>query len=324
MGAMSDPLALARAVASGDRRALARAITLAESARPDHRAAAEALLAALPAREPAIRLGLTGTPGAGKSTLIETLGTRLTGRGLRVAVLAVDPSSANSGGSILGDRTRMERLARDPLAYVRPSPAGGQLGGVARRTREAIALCEGAGFDVVIVETVGVGQSETLAEGMTDLFALVLAPHGGDDLQGVKRGIVEAADLVLVNKADRDPDAARRAVGDYAAALRLLRARPGDPEGWPRAMAVSAATGEGVEEAWEALAGLWRWRRDHGLLAARRAAQRRAWFEEELRAQALARALADPSLAAAVPALAAEAEAGRLSPSEAARRALGG
>ncbi|EPX87423.1 LAO/AO transport system ATPase [Rubellimicrobium thermophilum DSM 16684] len=324
MGAMTDPLLLARAVAAGDRRALSRAITLVESTRSDHRAAAEAMLAALPRRDPAIRLGLTGTPGAGKSTLIEALGTRLTAQGRRVAVLAVDPSSARSGGSILGDRTRMDRLARDPRAYVRPSPAGAELGGVARRTREAILLCEGAGFDVVIVETVGVGQSETLAAGMTDLFALVLAPHGGDDLQGIKRGIVEVADLILVNKADRDPQAARQAVGDYAAALRLLRARTGDPEGWPRAMAVSAMTGEGLDEAWQALADLWLWRCERGLLERQRAAQRRAWFEEELHAQALEKALADPALAAAIPRLADEAAAGRLLPGEAARRALGG
>jgi LAO/AO transport system kinase len=205
MGGMSprDPETLARAVADGDRRALARAITLVESARPDHRAQAEALLAALPLREGALRLGLSGTPGAGKSTLIEALGMWLTGQGRRVAVLAVDPSSQRSGGSILGDKTRMERLARAPLAFIRPSPAGGQLGGVARRTREAVMLCEAAGFDLVIVETVGVGQSETMVADLTDIFAMVLAPHGGDDLQGVKRGVMEAADLILVNKADR-------------------------------------------------------------------------------------------------------------------------
>jgi LAO/AO transport system kinase len=324
MGGMTDPHpeALAHAVAQGDRRALARAITLVESARADHRARAEALLAAQPRRE-ALRLGLSGTPGAGKSTLIEALGMMLTGGGKRVAVLAVDPSSARSGGSILGDKTRMERLSREPLAFIRPSPAGGQLGGVARRTREALALCEAAGFDVVIVETVGVGQSETVVADMTDVFALVLAPHGGDDLQGVKRGVMEAADLILVNKADRDPGAANRTKGDYAAALRLMRRRAQDPEGFPCVMTVSALHGAGLPEAWEAVERLWRWRREGGHLERLRGEQRLRWFEEELVAQALQRLHADPGLVAALPGLKAEVEAGRLSAPEAARRALG-
>ncbi|WP_210526981.1 methylmalonyl Co-A mutase-associated GTPase MeaB [Rubellimicrobium arenae] len=314
-----DPLTLARGVASGDRRALARAITLVESAREDHRPRAEALLAALPATEGALRLGLSGTPGAGKSTLIEAIGMRLVGEGTRVAVLAVDPSSARSGGSILGDRTRMEQLSREPLAFIRPSPAGGQLGGVARRTREAVALCEAAGFDVVIVETVGVGQSETLVADMTDIFALVLAPHGGDDLQGVKRGVMEAADLILVNKADRDAAAATVTQGDYAAALRLMRPRPQDPEGFPCVLTVSALTGAGLPEAWDAIARLWAWRRDTGHLARVRRDQRLRWFEEEFLAQALARLHGDARLTSE---LRAEVEAGRLSPPEAARRAL--
>jgi LAO/AO transport system kinase len=317
-----DPDALAQAVARGDRRALARAITLVESARADHRARAEELLAALPRRE-ALRLGLSGTPGAGKSTLIEALGMRLTGAGKRVAVLAVDPSSARSGGSILGDKTRMERLSREPLAFIRPSPAGGQLGGVARRTREAMALCEAAGFDLVVVETVGVGQSETLVADMTDVFALVLAPHGGDDLQGVKRGVMEAADLILVNKADRDGAAANRTKGDYAAALRLMRRRAQDPEGFPCVMTVSATEGTGLGEAWEAVERLWAWRRGAGHLSRLRGEQRLRWFEEELVAQALARLHGDPRLVAALPVLRAEVEAGRLSAPEAARRALG-
>jgi len=317
-----DPVTLAEAVALGDRRALARAITLVESARPDHRERAEALLAALPRRE-ALRLGLSGTPGAGKSTLIETLGMMLTEGGKRVAVLAVDPSSTRSGGSILGDKTRMERLARAPLAFIRPSPAGGQLGGVARRTREALALCEAAGFDVVVVETVGVGQSETLVADMTDVFALVLAPHGGDDLQGVKRGVMEAADLILVNKADRDAAAANRTKGDYAAALRLMRRRAQDPEGYPAVMTVSATEGAGLGEAWDAVERLWAWRRAAGHLERVRAEQRLRWFEEELVAQALARLHRDPRLVAALPGLRAEVEAGRLPAPEAARRALG-
>lgn len=314
---------LAEALVRGDRRALARAITLAESSRPDHRRAAERLLSALPERDDALRLGLTGTPGAGKSTLIEALGLRLVAEGHRVAVLAIDPSSSRSGGSILGDKTRMERLARAPRAFVRPSPSGGETGGVARRTREAIRLCEAAGHDVTLVETVGVGQSEVQVAAMTDVFVLVLAPLGGDDLQGAKRGIVEEADLVLVNKADRDPEAARRAAADYAAALRLLRPRPHDPEGWPRAMAVSATSGEGLDEAWSAIRALWLWRRDTGALAERRRVQRRLWFEEELRALALSRALAAPGLREALPGLRAAVEEGRLSPAEAARRAFG-
>jgi LAO/AO transport system kinase len=315
-----DPETLARALAQGDRRALARAITLVESARPDHRAQAEALLAALPPREGALRLGLSGTPGAGKSTLIEALGMMLTGQGRRVAVLAVDPSSQRSGGSILGDKTRMERLSREPLAFIRPSPAGGQLGGVARRTREAVALCEAAGFDLVVVETVGVGQSETMVADLTDIFAMVLAPHGGDDLQGVKRGVMEAADLILVNKADRDPAAAALTRGDYAAALRLMRHRPEDPEGYPAVLTVSALTGEGLPEAWAAMERLFLWRREAGHLGRARAAQRLRWFEEELVAEALAQLHRDPRL----PGLRAEVEAGRLSPAQAARRALGG
>ncbi|TNC74622.1 methylmalonyl Co-A mutase-associated GTPase MeaB [Rubellimicrobium roseum] len=314
---LTDPQTLARAVAEGDRRALARAITLVESAREDHRPRAEALLTALPRRE-ALRLGLSGTPGAGKSTLIEALGMHLIGQGHRVAVLAVDPSSQRSGGSILGDKTRMELLSREDAAFIRPSPAGGQLGGVARRTREAMMLCEAAGYGVVIVETVGVGQSETTVADMTDVFALVLAPHGGDDLQGVKRGVMEAADLILVNKADRDPTAATHTQADYAAALRLMRRRAQDPEGFPQVLKVSALTGEGLGEAWVAVEALWRWRRETGHLERTRAAQRLRWFEEEFVAQALARLGHDPRRGA----LRAEVEAGRLSPPEAARRAL--
>lgn len=219
---------LAQRLQSGERRALARAITLVESARADHRAQATELLAALGTGKQALRIGLSGTPGVGKSTFIEAFGLMLTAQGLRVAVLAVDPSSARSGGSILGDKTRMERLSRDPNAFIRPSPSQTQLGGVARRTREAVALCEAAGFDVVLIETVGVGQSETVVAEMSDLFVLLLAPAGGDELQGVKRGIMEIADLILVNKADGDLKAqATRTCADYAGALRLMRKRRG-------------------------------------------------------------------------------------------------
>lgn len=209
----------------------------------------------------------------------------LTGHRLRVAVLAVDPSSARSGGSILGDKTRMETLSRDPLAFIRPSPSRAELGGVARRTRETVRLCEGAGFDLVLIETVGVGQSETLVAEMSDLFILLLAPAGGDELQGVKRGIMEMADIILVNKADGDLRAtATRTVADYAGALRLLRKRPADPPGFPKAMPVSAVTGDGLGQAWADMTALADWRREQGHFAQRRAEQARHWFTAELRA----------------------------------------
>lgn len=287
---------LAARLLAGERRALARAITLAESARPDHRAEAEALLAEVAkSGRKALRIGMSGTPGVGKSTFIESFGTLITEQGLRVAVLAIDPSSARSGGSILGDKTRMEQLSRNPLAFIRPSPSQTTLGGVARRTRDAIALCEAAGFDVVIIETVGVGQSETMVAEMSDLFVLLLAPAGGDELQGVKRGIMEMADLILVNKADgalKGP--ATRTCADYAGALRLLRKRVYDPDGFPRAMTVSATEGDGLHDAWQAMQTLNTWRQDKGHAANRRARQDRHWFQEEVRQGLLARLQDDP------------------------------
>ncbi len=287
---------IAADVVAGDRRALARAITLVESAREDHRAQARALVAEVgQTGRQALRIGLSGTPGVGKSTFIEAFGCALTAQGLRVAVLAVDPSSARSGGSILGDKTRMERLSREPLAYIRPSPSQTHLGGVARRTREAVALCEGAGFDVVLIETVGVGQSETMVAQICDLFLLLLAPAGGDELQGVKRGIMEMADLILVNKADGDlKPAALRTQADYAGALRLLRKRAQDPDGFPKAMAVSALEENGLAAAWAEMQVLAEWRRAHGHWAAARAAQSRHWFEEEVRQSLLARLTREP------------------------------
>ncbi len=242
---------LASQVIDGDRRALARAITLVESTRADHRAEAEALLAeVLPHVGGAVRVGISGAPGAGKSTFIEALGGHLVEHDHRVAVLAVDPSSTRSGGSILGDKTRMEQLTRSPHAFVRPSPTGGTLGGVARRTREAMLLCEAAGFDVVLVETVGVGQSEVKVAAMVDLFLVLVAPGGGDELQGLKRGIMELADLVVVNKADGDLAAtAAHTAADYAAALHLVRPRIAT---WsPRVLTCSALTGEGIPEVWD-------------------------------------------------------------------------
>ena len=281
---------LASRVIKGERRALARAITLIESARDDHREQAVELLKAVKgAGRQALRIGLSGTPGVGKSTFIEAFGVMLTGQGKRVAVLAVDPSSTRSGGSILGDKTRMERLSRDPRAFIRPSPSQTALGGVARRTREAVMLCEAAGFDIVLIETVGVGQSETMVADMSDLFILLLAPAGGDELQGVKRGIMEIADMILINKADGDLlPAATRTCADYAGALRLLRKRAQDPDGFPKAMLVSALSGDGLDKAWEEMQTLTQWRKENGHWDAMRARQARHWFEDEVRLGLLA------------------------------------
>ncbi|MDX5359630.1 MAG: methylmalonyl Co-A mutase-associated GTPase MeaB [Rhodobacterales bacterium] len=315
---------LAERLAAGDRRALARAITLVESSRADHRAQAAALLDRLAGLgRQALRIGLSGTPGVGKSTFIEAFGLHLTGLGLRVAVLAVDPSSARSGGSILGDKTRMEYLSRDPNAYIRPSPSQAHLGGVARRSRESVALCEAAGFDVVLVETVGVGQSETMVAEMTDLFILLLAPAGGDELQGVKRGIMEMADIILVNKADGDlKPVATRTAADYAGALRLLRKRPQDPEGFPKVLTVSAVEGGGIAKAWEEMTALADWRRAQGHWARRRAEQARRWFEDEVRQALLARLTEDPALRARMESAGQRVSSGALSPAAAAQDIL--
>ena len=233
-------------------RALAKAITLIESTRRDHQARAEAVLAALlPHTGRAIRIGISGAPGAGKSTFIEALGLHLIARGHRLAVLAVDPSSARSGGAILGDKTRMEKLSTHPDAFIRPSPSGGSLGGVAEKTREAMLLCEAAGFDVVVVETVGVGQSETAVAGMVDAFVLLQLPNAGDELQAIKKGIVELADLVVINKADLDPKAAQFAKHQFENALGLLRSASAD---WrPPVLTLSAQTGQGIEDFWNAI-----------------------------------------------------------------------
>ena len=318
-----DIAELANEVIRQDRRALARAITLIESTRADHRAQAAALVNRLAAGgRQAIRIGLSGTPGVGKSTFIESFGSMLTGFGLRVAVLAVDPSSARSGGSILGDKTRMERLSRDPNAFIRPSPSQSHLGGVARRTREAVALCEAAGFDVVLIETVGVGQSETVVAEMSDLFILLIAPAGGDELQGVKRGIMEMADVILVNKADGDlKPAATRTCSDYSGALRLLRRRPQDPDGFPKAMMVSALHEDGLRHAWEEMTTLTTWRRENGFFDGRRAGQARYWFEQEVRHALLAQ-LDEASARTRMEALAARVADGAISPGQAAQEML--
>jgi LAO/AO transport system kinase len=273
------------AVLAGNRRILARAITLVESTRDDHRSKAVQLIDRLgQSKRSALRIGLSGTPGVGKSTFTESFGMMLVEQGLKVAVLAVDPSSKRSGGSILGDKTRMDRLSRHPNAFIRPSPSSAALGGVARRTREAIALCEAAGFDVILVETVGVGQSEVMVADMTDLFLLLLAPAGGDELQGVKRGIMEIADLVLINKADGElKSQAIRTCADYTGALRLLRKRVQDPKDFPKAMTISALEEDGLEIVWEQIATLSEWRRNSGHFDANRVRQAQVWFEHEVR-----------------------------------------
>jgi LAO/AO transport system kinase len=308
------------------RRALAKAITLLESTRADHRARADELLnALLPASGRSLRLGISGVPGVGKSTFIELLGLYLIERGHRVAVLAVDPSSSISGGAILGDKTRMERLSVQPQAFIRPSPSGGTLGGVAEKTREAMRICEAAGHDVVIVETVGVGQSETAVASMTDVFVLMQLPNAGDDLQTIKRGVMELADIVLVNKADLDPDAATRAQAQIATTLRLIgHGGRGDAAGVgrPPVLAVSALAGGGLGEFWLAVE---RCRARGGAgdpLAARRREQDQAWMWERIEAGLKARFHEHPAVRAALPDCIVGVRAGRLAASVAARRLL--
>ena len=314
-----DAQSMADAILSGERRALARAITLVESTRPADRTRAEALLTRLlPAAGKAKRIGISGAPGAGKSTFIDTFGRHLTSRGLKVAVLAVDPSSRRSGGSILGDKTRMETLARDPNAFIRPSPAGTTLGGVARRTREVMLLVEAAGFDVVLVETVGVGQSETAVSDMVDLFVLLVSPGSGDDLQGIKRGVMELADLIVVTKADGDlQQAAGRAVSDYHAALHLMRPKyPGVP---PQVMRISSLANIGIGEAWETMAAMHVALRAGRHLGRLREDQARRWFWSEVQAVLVEAIAADPRTSEAASRVEADVLAGRLLPDAAAR-----
>ena len=321
---MVDVAPLADAVRAGDRRSLARAITLVESTRADHRDDAAALLELLtPATGDAARVGISGAPGAGKSTFIEVFGLHLVAAGHRLAVLAVDPSSTRSGGAILGDKTRMEELSRSADAFIRPSPAGDTLGGVARRTREAMLVCEAAGFDVVLVETVGVGQSEVAVAGMVDVFCLLLAPGAGDELQGVKRGIVELADLVVVNKADGAlADLARHTAGDYAHAMHLIRPRT---EGWePRVLVASALAGTGIDDVWAAVSDYMTHVRTSGVLTARRATQAREWMWSEVTETLVDRVRNDARVRDRLEALEADVESGRTSPAVAARRLLEG
>jgi LAO/AO transport system kinase len=318
----SDLDARIAAIAAGDRRALARAITLVESTRPEHRDEAEILIEhLLPRAGNSIRLGLSGVPGVGKSTFIEAFGLKLIERGHRVAVLAVDPSSRRTGGSILGDKTRMTELARTEAAFIRPSPTGGTLGGVARRTRESIILCEAAGFDVVLVETVGVGQSETAVADMVDLFCLLLLPTAGDELQGIKKGIVELAELLLVNKADGELTAkAKIAVGDYKAALRLLR--PISPLWQPEVLAVSAVTGTGLDEAWAAIERHQATLEAAGEKARRRAAQAQAALWHDLGDGMIEALKRRPQIAEKIPGIEAAVAAGTMTSMAGARRLL--
>jgi len=319
-----DPLKLAAAVKAGDRKALARAITQVESTRADHRDAAEALIAALlPASGGALRIGISGAPGVGKSTFIEAFGLRAIAAGHRVAVLAIDPSSKRGGGSILGDKTRMAELARRDAAFIRPSPAGASLGGVARRTREAIIIAEAAGFDRVIVETVGVGQSETAVADLVDLFVLLIAPAGGDELQGIKRGIVELADLLLVNKADGDLEAAaRRAVADYRQALMLLRAD--GTRSRAEVVAISALEKRGLEEVERILNERQEAVAKSGALKRRRGEQAKAALWAEIGEALLERLKDDARIKARLGKLEAQVGAGKLSPAAAARQVLEG
>jgi LAO/AO transport system kinase len=309
-------------VRAGDRTVLARAITLVESARPEHRAQAQSvLLELLPHAGKARRVGVTGVPGVGKSTFVDALGTLLTGRGHKVAVLAVDPSSARTGGSILGDKTRMARLAADPDAYVRPSPTGGTLGGVAWMTRETMLLCEAAGSDVVLVETVGVGQSETVVAGMVDLFLALMLPGAGDELQGIKKGLLEVADLIAVNKADGDNLLrAKQAVQHYRNALRIIE--PESP-GWrPPVLAVSALTGEGLPELWAEVDRHRERLEASGELAAKRRRQQVAWMWSMLEDRLLRALREQPRVKALLPELERAVADGRLTPTLAVERIL--
>jgi LAO/AO transport system kinase len=313
------------------RRAIAKTITLLESTRPDHRERADALLTQLlPHAGRSFRLGISGVPGVGKSTFIEALGLSLIERGHRVAVLAVDPSSTVSGGSILGDKTRMERLSVHPQAFIRPSPSSGTLGGVAEKTREAMLVCEAAGHDFVIVETVGVGQSETAVAGMTDMYVLLQLPNAGDDLQAIKKGVMELADLVVVNKADIDPHAATRAQAQIMSSLRLfgLHGHPDhahhDETVWhPTVIQLSALKAEGLDRFHAAVDRFRRLGEANGRLAARRSQQALAWMWDTVHAELRHRFLQHPAVRDALSATTAAVAQGTLAPSTAARRLLG-
>ncbi len=318
---VANPDNLAGAVISGDRSALARAITLVESQRPADRAAAEALLAELlPHSGSATRIGITGAPGVGKSTLIERLGTMLCEAGRKVAVLAVDPSSTVTGGSILGDKTRMDGLSRDPRAFIRPTPGGGTLGGVASRTQEAMLACEAAGYDVVLVETIGTGQSEVAVHGMVDFFLVLLSPAAGDELQGIKRGVMELADGVLIHKADGDLlAAANRTAQQCMLAMRVLHSGEQEP---PPVVVGSSETGDGIEELWRATEARLDAGRQRGDVKARRRRQAVAWLDRTVRDALLDEFLDAPDVAAALERARERVAAGEVVPTSAARDLL--
>jgi LAO/AO transport system kinase len=325
---------LAHAILEGpgprQRRAIAKAITLLESTRADHRAQADELLTELlPHTGHAFRLGISGVPGVGKSTFIEALGLALIAQGHRVAVLAIDPSSTVSGGSILGDKTRMEHLSVHPQAFIRPSPSSGTLGGVAAKTREAMLVCEAAGYDVVIVETVGVGQSETAVAGMTDMFVLLQLPNAGDDLQAIKKGVMELADLVVINKADLDPDAATRARAQITSALRIL-GQHGRPEHahhdktlWhPQVLQLSALKAVGIDDFWRTVMRFRDLQESSGRLASRRRHQALAWMWERIEAGLKQAFRHHPDVKALLPRMTEDVEQGRIAASTAARQLL--
>ena len=308
----SDIAALARRIRDGDRATLARAITLIESKRADHQKKAHLLVQELlPATGNAIRVGITGAPGVGKSLTIDTLGSHLTGKGHTVAVLAVDPSSTRTGGSILGDKTRMARLAVDPRAFVRPSPSSGTLGGVAAKTRETMLLCEAAGYGVILVETVGIGQSETAVADMTDFFLALMLPGAGDELQGIKKGLVELADMIAVNKADGDNvKRAATAAAEYRGALHILN--PHSPNWTPPVVTYSALTGTGIAELWAQVIAHRERMTSSGELAARRREQQVKWMWSMLEERLLARMKSDAALRAKLPQIEAAVADGRL------------
>jgi LAO/AO transport system kinase len=322
MARTPDVPALVKGVLDGSRSLLARAITLVESSRPDHRAAAqELLLELLPHAGGAARVGISGVPGVGKSTFIEALGTRLTGDGHRVAVLAVDPSSTRTRGSILGDKTRMAELSADENAFVRPSPSAGTLGGVARATRETIVLMEAAGYDVVLVETVGVGQSEVAVAAMVDTFLLLTIARTGDSLQGIKKGILELADVLAVNKADGPHEKdAKAAARELKGALRMLT--PTSANWTPPVLPCSARTGGGLGDVWAAVQKHRATLDEHGELVTRRADQQVEWMWAMVRDQLMDRLRSDPTVRNALPSLTADVRSGAQTPTLAAQQIL--
>jgi LAO/AO transport system kinase len=314
--------ALVQGVFKRDRASLGRAITLVESSKPEHRALADELLARLQgAANLSYRIGVTGLPGVGKSTFIDQFGSNLTAEGHRVAVLAVDPTSNRTGGSLLGDKTRMARLATDPDAFVRPSPAGRTLGGVTRKTRETMAVCEAAGFDVVIVETVGVGQSESAVAGMVDFFLVLLLPGAGDELQGLKRGLIELADMIAINKADGDlKGRASATAAEYRAALHILSGRS---DGWtPDAVTISAQQNLGLDNLWAIIKRHRQEMLASGVFEAKRRAQAVAWMHELIEDRLRSLISGDPKIRARMAALEAEVRAGRKLPAPAADEIL--